>query len=356
MSGLSSAFVQAVKASLDLRLLRRTGPSLGDEIFAAAKQGDAAASEQVMAWYKPILLNQREEHDAIKDILSTVGPNETINAPRRGDLPVIATGEQSSHVVTTESLMEILSMTRHARVAATIIKSPKPYSAELICAASPASSVDPNLVVALVRWDEVKDLGEADLSELLARIKGKLEATWSLFDGDDYAHKNPASGELKIVLLGRVGDAAVSLVMKDGGLQHALREEDLPLLGSAARIVLVDEKAWAIDVQSVRESNQAFGSVAVLNTDTVPLTTSTSASVYFVHRTTADIIWLYGDKEEPAHKVFRAQTLRDMLRETEAINVQEVLPFLAVEDMIEYLEMMCEWLWTKSLCRLLYTD
>lgn len=73
------------------------------------------------------------------------------------------------------------------------------------------------------------------------------------------------------------------------------------------------------------------------------------ASVYLVHRTTADIIWLHGDKDEPGHKVFRAQTLRDMLRETAAVNVQEVLPFLVVGDMIEHQEIMREWLWLPEL-------
>lgn len=263
MSRLSSAFIQAVKASLDLGLVRMTGPPLTDETIEAAKQGDAAAFEEMMAWYEPISLNQREEHDVIKEILSTAGLNETADNP-----PVVATGEKSNHVVTTDRLPRFLSMARHGRMAATIIEPPTPYPVELICADSPVTPVESNLIVALVRWDDVEGFGEADLTRLLARIKGKLEATWSLFDGDDYAHKNPASGELKIVLLGRVGDATVSLTMKDGRLQHSLRDEDLPILGSASRILLLDEKAWAIDVQSVRESAESAQpsvSLAALN-------------------------------------------------------------------------------------------
>lgn len=68
------------------------------------------------------------------------------------------------------------------------------------------------------------------------------------------------------------------------------------------------------------------------------------ATVYLTYRTTADIIWLFGEEEKPKHKVFRAQTLRKLLQETTAKNVLEILPFLVIEGMIEHLDMMREWL------------
>lgn len=61
-------------------------------------------------------------------------------------------------------------------------------------------------------------------------------------------------------------------------------------------------------------------------------------TVYFLRRTTADVIWLYGDEAEPSHKVFRAQQLVEILQKPGISSAEEVLPFLVITKLLQRLE------------------
>lgn len=246
---MSNPYVKAAKASLELPILHISLDVPSDEVAEAARKGDAAAFEEFKAWAEPVRQNAILEQDTIKVIMRSLHGNGPSSNAGSGGSAAFYMGEK----ITATSLHSIMTMARHSRAGETFIEDPATFPVELISASLPKVDVEANLVVAIVRWDDIEGLNDADLSQLLARIKSKLEATWPLFEGNQYAHKNAKSGEIKIVLLGRVGDSTAGLQMKDGSLQHLLWEGDVPLFARASLIVILQEKAWAIDVPSLRK-------------------------------------------------------------------------------------------------------